>query len=93
MARNAMRHRSGIDGILSYLQRRGSRLGVYGGSRFWFRVAVAAWVLRRIRNVTGAVPSVVYRGELRPGETIRVSNLTETYAGKRVRSRRRTPVA
>jgi hypothetical protein len=93
MARNAMRQRSGIDSALSYLQRRGNRLGVYGSSRFWFWVALAAWALRRFRNVTGAVPSVVYRGELRPGETIRISNLPETYAGKRVRSRRRTPVA
>ena len=93
MARSALRQRSRIDRSLRYLQRRGSRKGVYGSSRFWFWVAVSAWGLRKFRNATGAVPSVVFRDELRPGEVIQLSHKTETYAGKRVRNRRRKPVA
>jgi hypothetical protein len=93
MARSALRRRSRIDRNLHHLQRRGIRKGVYGSSRFWFWVAVSAWGLRKFRNVTGAVPSTVYREELRPGEVIHVSHRTETYAGKWVRSRRRKPIA
>jgi hypothetical protein len=93
MARTALHERSRIDSTLHYLQRRGTRLGVYGRRRVWFWVAVVAWGLRAFRNSTGAVPSVVYRSELRPGEAILVSHRPETYAGKRVRSRRRKPVA
>ena len=93
MARSALSERSRIDSTLHYLQRRGTRLGVYGHRRVWFWVAVVAWGLRAFRNTTGAVPSTVYRAELRPGEVIQVSHRTETYAGKRVRSRRRKPVA
>jgi hypothetical protein len=92
MARSALR-RSRIDRNLGRLQRRGTRKGIYGSSRFWFWVAVTAWGLRKFRNATGAVPSLVFRDELRPGESIQVSHGTETYAGRRVRSRRRKPVA
>ena len=92
MARSAL-NRSNIDRNLARLQRRGTRKGIYGSSRFWFWVAVTAWGLRKFRNVTGAVPSLVFRDELRPGESIQVSHAAATYAGKRVRSRRRKPVA
>jgi len=93
MARSALRQRSQIDRTLHYLQRRGSRRGFYGRSRFWFWVGVTAWGLRKFRNATGAVPSVVFRDELRPGEVIQLSHETQTYTGKRVRNRRRKPVA
>jgi hypothetical protein len=92
MARSALRP-SRIDHNLGRLQRRGTRKGIYGRSRFWFWVAVTAWGLRKFRNVTGAVPSLVFRDELRPGESIHVSHAAQTYTGKRVRNRRRKPVA
>jgi hypothetical protein len=92
MARSALRQRSQIDRTLHYLQRRGTREGVYGRSRFWFWVAVTAWGLRKFNNAT-RVPSVVFRDELRPGEVIQLSHKTETHTGKRVRNRRRKPVA
>jgi hypothetical protein len=53
---------------------------------------VAVFGLRQFRKLTGGVPDIVYRGELREGETIRISHKPETYQGKTVRSRRRTPV-
>ena len=93
MARSVLREHSRVDSILHYLQRRGTRLGVYGHRRVWFWVAVVAWGMRALRNTTGSVPTTVYRAELRPGEVIHVSHKTETYTGKRVRNRRRKPVA
>jgi len=78
---------SRIDGGLRYLQSRGMRRGVRGGSRAWFWVFVVVWVTRRVRRAIGSEPAVVYRGELQPGDTIEIGHLTETYGGKRVRRR------
>ena len=83
---------SRTDRVLHMLQRRGMRKGLYGRSRGWLWVLVAVVGLRQFRKLTGGVPDIVYRGELRPGETIRISHKPETYQGKPVRSRRRTPV-
>ncbi|HEX6569778.1 MAG TPA: hypothetical protein VF015_11450 [Acidimicrobiales bacterium] len=74
---------------LRFLQRRGVNKGLFGGSRGWFWVAVASFGLRQFRRAIGSQYELVYRGELKPGEAIHVDHLTETYTGKRVRSRRR----
>jgi hypothetical protein len=50
-------------------------------------------VSRRLRRAVGSEYDVVWRGDVRPGETIRILHLAETYDGKPVRSRRRTPRA
>ena len=78
-----------LDNGLRYLQRRGVNKGVKGSSRSWFWVAVAAWGVRRLRRAIGSEYELVYRGEVKPGETLQIGHLTETYQGKRVRSRRR----
>jgi hypothetical protein len=88
-----LRDSTRIEGVLARLQRVGVRRGVYGASRFWFWVAVFAWGSRRLRRAVGSEPRLVYRGELRAGETLRISHLPETYQGKGVRSRRRKIVA
>lgn len=80
---------SRVDKGLRLLQTRGVSKGVLGNSRGWFWVAVATWVLRRARRMAGSEYEVVYRGEVRPGETLQIGHLPETYEGKRVRSRRR----
>jgi hypothetical protein len=80
-----------IDKGLRYLQRRGMAQGVRGGSRVWLGIFVFSFVSRRLRRAVGSEYEVVWRGEVRPGETIRVAHLAETYDGKPVRSRRRTP--
>jgi hypothetical protein len=82
--------RSRVDRGLHLLQRRGVQRGVFGSSRAWFWVAVGAWLLRRARQAIGSEYELVYRGELRPGESMRISHLTETRDGRRVRSRRRS---
>lgn len=80
-----------IDRGLRSLQRRGMAKGVRGGSRGWLWVFLVSFGLRRLRRAVGSEYEVVWRGEVRPGETIRIGHLAETYEGKPVRSRRRTP--
>jgi len=84
-----LRYQTRTDRLLRRLQTRGVRLGVYGSSRAWLWIAVGAWALRRVRRVVGSESALVYRGELRPGEVLQIGHLTETYQGKRVRSKRR----
>lgn len=87
------RDTSRIERGLVHLQRAGMRHGVFGSSRFWFWVAVFAWASRRLRRAVGSEARLVYRGELRAGETLRIAHRPETYQGRRVRSRRRRIVA
>ena len=49
------------------------RRGVRGGSRGWFWVFVVVWVTRRVRHAIGSEPVVVYRGEIKPGDTIEIA--------------------
>jgi hypothetical protein len=81
--------KSRIDTVLRYFQVRGVARGIRGTSRPWFWVAVGAWGLRRVRRAIGSEYEVVYRGEVRPGETLQIGHVAETYEGKKVRSRRR----
>ena len=78
-----------VDRALRLVQVRGMSRGVMGGSGPWFWVFVAAWTARRVRRVIGSEPVVVYRGEVKPGHTIEIDHLVETYGGKRVRGLRR----
>jgi hypothetical protein len=72
-------NRTRTDSLLRYLQARGVQRGVRGASRTWFWIAVVAWVLRRVRRVVGSEAEVVFRGELRPGQAIRIDHLEEQY--------------
>jgi hypothetical protein len=87
-----LRDRTRTDRLLQILQNRGVRRSLYGSSKAWLYIAIGAYALRRFRRAIGSEAALVYRGELRPGETIRIAHKPETYAGKKVRSRRRTPV-
>jgi hypothetical protein len=78
-----------LDKGLHFLQRRGVTKGVIGSSRGWFWVAVVTWTIRRFRRAIGSEYELVYRGTLEPGEVLEIGHVTETYGGKRVRSRRR----
>ena len=69
------------------MQSSGMRRGVMGGSRPWFWMFVAAWGARRLRRAIGSEPVLVYRGEVKPGNTLEIDHLVETYGGKRVRRR------
>jgi hypothetical protein len=71
--------RGRTEGLLGFLQRRGVQRGVFGSSRAWFWVAVTAWVLRRARRFVGSEPELVYRGEIKRGQAIRIDHLDEVY--------------
>ncbi|HEY8546248.1 MAG TPA: hypothetical protein VIL36_14410 [Acidimicrobiales bacterium] len=75
----ARRSRSRTEGLLRFLQTRGVQRGVFGSSRTWFWIAIATWVLRRVRKVIGSEPELVYRGEIKPGQAIRIDHRTEVY--------------
>jgi hypothetical protein len=75
--------------ILRYLQVRGAARGIFGSSTAWTWIAILAFGARQLRRAMGSEPVVVYRGELRPGDTVQIDHLAETYGGKRVRVRRR----
>jgi hypothetical protein len=83
------RDQSRIERLLRRLQRLGTRRGVYGGSRVWLWIFVFAWGSRMLRRAVGSEALLVFREEVRPGESLRISHLTETYQGRKVRSRRR----
>jgi hypothetical protein len=83
----AMRPASRVDRGLGLLQSAGRRRGIRGDSRAWFWVFVAVWAIRRVRRAIGSEPAVVYRGEIKPGDTLQIAHLTETYGGRRVRRR------
>lgn len=73
---------------LRYFQARGVARGVFGTSTAWMWVATVAFLLRRLRRAVGSEPVLVFRGRVRPGETLQVEHLAETYGGKRLRRRR-----
>jgi hypothetical protein len=70
---------SRTEGLLGFLQSRGVQRGIFGSSRAWFWIAVGAWVLRRVRRVVGSEPELVFRGELKPGQAVRIDHLKEIY--------------
>jgi hypothetical protein len=61
--------------LLKTLFRNGLRRGILGGSRPWTAVAVAVGGLRLFQRLTRPGDAVVYREELRPGETVTISHL------------------
>jgi hypothetical protein len=88
MARH-LRDQSRIERQLRRLQRLGARRGVFGDSRVWLWIFVFAWGSRLLRRAVGSEALLVYREELRAGESLRISHKAETYQGRKVRSRRR----
>jgi hypothetical protein len=60
--------------ILSDLRRRAFTKGVFGGSRPWLLLGVAAWTLRGLQWALRPSPTTVYRGKLEVGETIVITH-------------------
>lgn len=79
MARRRASSSSRTDNILGLLQSRGIQRGVMGTSRSWMWIAVGAFVIRRLRRLAGSEPQIVFRGEIKPGQTLRIDHLDEIY--------------
>jgi hypothetical protein len=60
--------------MLQRLRKTGFRKGVLGSSRGWMAVWVTLAGLRLLRRVTRKEPDVVYREELKPGETLVIAH-------------------
>jgi hypothetical protein len=56
--------------MLPMARRRAITEGVLGGNRRWLVLGGLAWALRAYRYASTREPEVVYRAELRPGETL-----------------------
>ena len=64
-----MRDPAGLS-ILPMARRRAITDGVFGGNRRWLVLGGLAWALRAYQYASSRQPEVVYRAEIRPGETL-----------------------
>lgn len=60
--------------MLERLRKAGFRKGVLGSSRGWTAVWVTLAGFRLLRRFTRRDPEVVYREELKPGETLVIAH-------------------
>ncbi len=60
--------------LLSDIRRRALTKGLFGGSRPWLLLGIAAWTLRGLQWALRPEPKVVYRSKLDVGETIVLRN-------------------
>jgi hypothetical protein len=66
--------------ILLAIQKAAALRGLRGGSRAWTALWVATFAARQIRKRTGrSGEEVVFREELRPGESFIIVHTTETH--------------
>ena len=56
--------------MLPMARRRAITEGVFGGNRRWLVLGGLAWALRAYQYASSREPEVVYRAEIRPGETL-----------------------
>ena len=53
--------------------------GLFGGNRTWMAVFGVMAAAKVVRRIAGSEPETVFRGELRPGEGLIITHLTETF--------------
>ncbi len=60
--------------ILSDLRRRALTKGLFGGSRVWLFLGIAAWTFRALKWALRPDPKTVYKGKLLLGETVVITH-------------------
>jgi len=60
--------------FLSDIRRRALTKGLFGGSRPWLLLGIAAWTFRGLQWALRPEPKIVYRSKLDVGETIVLRN-------------------
>lgn len=60
--------------LLSDIRRRALTKGLFGGSRPWLLLGIAAWTFRGLQWALRPEPKIVYRSKLDVGETIVLRN-------------------
>jgi hypothetical protein len=63
-----------VNRLISFALRQGWRQGVVKGNRAWLYAGGAAVLLRLFQRAVAREESVVYREELRPGESIVIAH-------------------
>jgi hypothetical protein len=75
--------------LLSDVRRRALTKGLFGGSRPWLLLGIAAWTFRGIQWALRPEPKVVYRSRLDVGETIVLRNEPPTPTRRQRRKMRK----
>ena len=65
--------------VFIYVWRTAVQRGLFGGNRTWMTIfaVIAAGKVRR--RIAGNVPDTVYRGEIKPGEGLIITHMTDTF--------------
>lgn len=66
-----------------------ARVMAGNATRSWVMIGTAAWLLRTANRLRKPVPEIVYRGTLKPGETIEIGHLAVDQTGRPIRRRDR----
>jgi hypothetical protein len=72
--------------MLPMARRKAITEGIFGGNKRWLIVGSLAWALRAYQHATTREVRVVYRAELKPGETLVLAREDEKKKRKRKRS-------
>ena len=72
--------------MLPMARRRAITDGLLGGNRRWLVLGGLAWALRAYQVASAREPEVVYRAELRPGETLVLERQAPKKSGRGRRS-------
>lgn len=60
--------------LLRFLSRVGISRGFLGGGRAWTLIGALALTVRALKRLFGGTPQVAYSEELRPGESLIITN-------------------
>lgn len=66
-----------------------SRVLSGSATRGWVALGTAAWLLRTANRLRKPTPEIVYRGVLKPGQTIEIDHLALDQTGRPIRRRDR----
>ena len=65
--------------MLTFLWRNAVQKGLFGGNRTWMTLFAVIGAAKLMRRMSGSVPETVFKGELKPGESLLISHLTTTF--------------
>ena len=77
---------STVGSLLPTARRKAITEGVFGGNKRWLVLGSLAWALRAYQYAVARETAVVYKAELKPGETLVLARQAPKTKGKRKRS-------
>ena len=76
---------STLGSLLPTARRKAITEGVFGGNKRWLVLGSLAWALRAYQYAAARESTVVYKAELRPGETLVLARQAPRTKGKQKR--------